>query len=130
MYTVPGNCMPLGRQTTEEVQVGPDKLEVVAFFCYQGDMLSAAGGCELSTTTHVKTAWKKFKELLPVLSFRHLSFKKCGHMYSSYVRNAMLHANETWPLTKPKLQSLQRNDRAMKRQLCNVKLQDSHHQIQ
>ena len=27
-------------------------------------MLSAAGGCELSTTTHVKTAWKKFKELL------------------------------------------------------------------
>ena len=29
-------------------------------------MLSAAGGCELSTTTCVKTAWKKFKELLAV----------------------------------------------------------------
>ena len=36
-------------------------------------MLSAAGSCELSTTTHVKTAWKKFKELLPVLSSCHLS---------------------------------------------------------
>ena len=34
------------------------------FLCYLGDMLSAAGGCELSTTTCVKTAWKKFKELL------------------------------------------------------------------
>ena len=53
-----------------EVQVGPDKLEVIAWFCYIGDMLSAAGGCELSTTACVKTAWKKFKELLPVLSSR------------------------------------------------------------
>ena len=31
--------------------VGPDKLEVVASFYYLGDMLSAACGCELSTTT-------------------------------------------------------------------------------
>ena len=35
----------------------PDnKLEVVASFCYLGDMLSAAGSCDLSTTIHVKTA--------------------------------------------------------------------------
>ena len=31
--------------------MGPDKLEVVASFYYLGDMLSAASGCELSTTT-------------------------------------------------------------------------------
>ena len=86
-------------------------------------MLSAAGGCELSTTTCVKTAWKKFKELLPVLSSRHLSFKTRGHVYSSCVRSAMLHASETWPLTKPNLQRLQRNDRAMIRQICNVRRQ-------
>ena len=36
----------------------------------------------------------------------------------------MLHASETWPLTKPNLQRLQRNDRAMIRQICNVKPQD------
>ena len=36
----------------------------------------------------------------------------------------MLHASETWPLTKPNLQRLQRNDRAMIRQICNVRLQD------
>ena len=41
-----------------EAQVGSDKLEMVA-----GRMLSAASGCELSTTTHnfMKTAWKKFQ---------------------------------------------------------------------
>ena len=36
----------------------------------------------------------------------------------------MLHASETWPLTKPNLQRMQRNDRAMIRQICNVKPQD------
>ena len=55
----------LDRRPQKEVQVGSDKLEVVASFCYLGDMLSAAGGCELAMTMHVKNAWKKLKELLP-----------------------------------------------------------------
>ena len=89
-------------------------------------MLSAAGGCELSTTARVKTAWKKFKELKPVLSSRRLPFKTRGRVYSSCVRSAMLHASETWPVTKPGLLRLQRNDRAMIRQICNyVKPQDT-----
>ena len=116
-----GTTRPLDGRPQREVQFGSDKLEVVASFCYLGDMLSAAGGCELSTTTRVKTAWKKFKELKPVLSSRHLSFKTRGRVYSSCVRSAMLHASETWPVTKPCLQRLQRNDRAMIRQICNVK---------
>ena len=104
---------PLDGRQQKEVQVGPDKLEMVASFCYLGDTLSAAGSCELSTTTRVKTAWKKFKDLLPVLSSRHLGFKTRGHVYSSCMRSSMLHASETWPLTKQNLQRLQRNDRAM-----------------
>ena len=66
-------------------------------------MLFAAGGCELSTTTRVKTAWKKFKELLYVLLSCHLSYKTHGPVYSSCFRNA----SETWPLTRPDLQRLQ-----------------------
>ena len=50
------------QEGVQVIQVIHDKLEVG----YLGDMLSAAGGCELSTA-HVKTAWKKFKGLLPVL---------------------------------------------------------------
>ena len=124
MYTVQGTARPLDGKPQKEVQVRPDKLEVVASFCYLGDMLSAAGGCELSTTTRVKTALKKFKNLIPVLSSCHLSFKTCGHVYSTCVRSVMLHASETWPLTKPNLQCLQRNDRAIIRQICNVRPQD------
>ena len=73
---------------------------------------------------HVKNAWKKFKELLPVLFSCHLSFKTHGRVCSSCVRSAMLPATETWPLTKLNLQCLQWNDRAMIRQICNVKPQD------
>ena len=51
-----GTTHPLDCRLQREGQVGSDKLEVVTSFCYLGDMLSAAGGCELSTTTRVKTA--------------------------------------------------------------------------
>ena len=90
-----GNARPIDGRPQSEVQVGPDKLEVVASFCYLCDMLSAGGGCEMAVTTRVKTAWKKFRELLPVLTSRHLSYKTRGHVYSSCVRSAMLHASET-----------------------------------
>ena len=92
-----GPAHPLDGRPQREVQVGPNKLEVVASFCYLGHMLSAAGGCELSTTTCVKNTWKKFKELQPILSSRHFSFKTLGRVYSSCVQSAMLHASKTWP---------------------------------
>ena len=55
-----GTAHPLDGRPQREVQIGPDKLEVVVSSCYLGHMLSAAGGWELPTTTCVKTAWKKF----------------------------------------------------------------------
>ena len=119
-----GTPCPLEGRPQGEVQVRSDKLEVVASFFYLGDVLSVAGSYELWTATRVKTAWKKFKELLPVLSSRHLSFKTRGSMYSSCVRSEMLHASKTWPLTKLNRQCLQQNDRAMLRQVCNVKPQN------
>ena len=116
-----GNALPIDGRPQNEVQVGPDKLNVVASFCYLGDMLSAGGGCEITVTTRVKKTWKKFRELLPVLTSRHLSYKICGHVYSSCMRSAMLHASENWPLIKT---NLQRNDRAMIRQVCSIKPED------
>ena len=116
-----GNARPIDGRPQNEVQVGPDKLEVVASFCYLGDMLSAGGGCEIAVTTRVKTAWKKFRELLLVLTSRHLSYKTRGHVCSSCVRSAMFHASETWPLTKT---NLQHNDRGMIRQICSIKPED------
>ena len=86
-----GNARPIEGRPQNEVQVGPDKLEVVASFCYLGDLLSAGGGCEITVTTHVKTALKEFRELLPVVTSHHLSYKTHGHVYSSCVRSAGSH---------------------------------------
>ena len=72
--TTTDNARPVDGRPQNEVQVKPDKLEVVASFCYLGDMLSAGGGCEITVTTHVKIAWKKFRELLPVGTSRHHSY--------------------------------------------------------
>ena len=41
-------------------------------------------------------------------------------MYTALV----LHASETWPLTKTNPQHLQHNDRAMIRQICSIKPED------
>ena len=120
-----GTARPLDGRPQREVQVGPDELEVVASFCYLGDMLSAAGGCELSTTTHVKTAWKKFRELRPVLSSRHLSFGARGRVCSACVRGTVLRASKTWPVAEPYLRRLQRNDRAMIGRICSVEPRDT-----
>ena len=43
-----GNARPIDGRPQSEVKVGPDKLEVVASFCYLGDVLSAGGGCEIT----------------------------------------------------------------------------------
>jgi len=101
--------------------VDNDSLEVVDSFCYLGDMLSAGGGCELSSTVRVKSAWKKFRELLPVLTSRSIPLITRGRVYSSCVRSVLLYGSECWALTQSSLARLQRNDRAMIRWICNVK---------
>ena len=48
------------------------------------------------------------------------SYRTRGHVQSSCVKSPMLHVSETWPLSK----NLQRNDRAMIRQICSIKPED------
>ena len=48
-----GNARPIDGRPQSEDQVRPDKLEVVASFCYLGDMLSAGGGCEMAVSSHI-----------------------------------------------------------------------------
>ena len=100
--------------------IGDKKLEVIPEFCYLGDMLSAGGGCELASIARFK-----FHQLLPLLANRHLSLLTRGRVYSTYVRSAMLHAAETWPVTVSTLNRLRRNDLAMIRWMCNIKTNDN-----
>ena len=115
---------PLDGRPVTEVEVGECKLEVVSSFCYLGDTICAGGGCELATITRAKSAWGKFRMLLPILSSRQISLATRGKVYSTCVRSTMLHASETWAMSSSALNRLQRNDRAMMRWMCNVRPED------
>ena len=52
------------------VELDGNKYEGVNQFCYLGDMISAGGGAEASTFTHVRFGWKSFRLLLPLLASR------------------------------------------------------------
>ena len=119
-----GTARAIDEREVSGVEVGNEKLEVVPEFCYLGDMLSAGGGCELAAITSCKCAWGKFRQLLPLLTKRHLPLLTRGKVYSSCVRSVMLHAAETWAMKVGTLNRLRRNDRAMIRWICNVRAKD------
>ena len=119
-----GTARPIDGRPIKEAEIGADKLEVVAEFCYLGDMLSAGGGCELAAIKRCKSAWGKFRELLPLLTNRHLPLNTRGRVYSTCVRSVMLYGTETWAASANTVNRLQRNDRAMMRWICRVKPED------
>ena len=100
------------------------KLDVVDSFCYLGDTIGAGGGCDLSVITRIRSAWCKFRELLPILTSRTLSYITRGQIYSRYIRTVLLYASECWGRNVNDLLKLQRNDQAMIRWTCNVRLKD------
>ena len=119
-----GTALDIDEREVSEVEVGNEKLEVVPECCYLGDMLSAGGSCELAAITRCKCAWGKFRQLLPLLTIRHLPLLTRSKVYSSCVRSVMLHAAETWAMRVDTLNCLRRNDRAMIHWICNVRSKD------
>ena len=99
-------------------------LEVVDKFCYLGDMLDAGGGAESSTVTRVRSGWKKFRELLPLLTTKAISLKVKGELYASCVHGVMLYGSETWPVKVEESQRLHRNEMSMIRWMCSVTMRD------
>ena len=87
-------------------------LEVVDKFCYLGDMLDAGGGAESSTVTRVISGWKKFRELLPLLTTKAISLK-VKELYAACIRSVMLYGSETWPMKVEESQRLHRNEMSM-----------------
>ena len=85
------------------VVVDNESIEVVDSFCYLGDMITSGGGCNEATVVCCRTVWKKFKELLPLLTSESISLRNCGKVFVTYVRSALLHASECWVLKKEEL---------------------------
>ena len=111
-------------ETKESVTIGGSSYDIVSQFCYLGDMLSAGGGAEASSITRTRCAWKKFRELLPLLTSRTFSIKRKGSLYQDCVRSVMLYSSETWPVKEDDIIRLHRTDMYMLRWMAHVSLKD------
>ena len=106
------------------IVVDGDSLESVSTFCYLGDTVGDNGGCMDAITARMKSAWKKFRELLPILSNKSISLKSRGKVFVAGVRGVLLHASETWAVTTDDTKRLERTDNAMVRWICSTKITD------
>ena len=87
------------------------EFESVDRFCYLGDMISAGGGAELSSRMRVRCAWRKFRELSPILTSRGASLNIKEKNYKACVQSVMVYGSETWPMkveSKQRLENLKR----------------------
>ena len=80
------------------------------------------GDADAAVEARIRIGWNKFRQLVPLLTNRDISLIRRGRLYSSCVRNSMLHRNETWPVRKENEVALQRAEMRMVRWMCNVKV--------
>ena len=60
-------------------------LKLVATFCYLGDMLSVDGDADAAVEARVCKGWNKFRQLVPLLINKNVSFLMRGKFYTSCV---------------------------------------------
>src|SRR5208282_561396 len=106
------------------IKLNGDTLEGVGKFCYLGDMIGLGVGAEDASSTRVKCAWGKFRELSPILTVRRASLKLKREVYRTCVQSVMVGGSETWAMKAEDMQRLERTDRTMIRWMCGVGLSD------
>ena len=111
-------------QSNDRLYADGEPLESVDSFCYLGDMLSAGGGCESAVITRGRTAWGKYRDLLPILSSKNVALRTKGRVYDTCIRSAMLYGSETWAPRNTDLDRLQQNERGILRRICRVRREE------
>ena len=106
----------------EPVVINGKEIEKVSSFCYLGDFVGQRDGCFDAATARIRSAWKKFRDLLPILTCHGLSLKSHGYAYNACVLSVLLYASETWAATQEDVSRLNRNDMMMIKWICSTKL--------
>ena len=82
--------------------------------------MDADGGRDSTVTTRIRTAWKKFREYLPIGIGKGFSLKLKGMVYATCVRSCLMHGSETWPMKVEHELKLNRTEMRMIRWMCGL----------
>jgi len=82
-------------RTSVNIGVNANLGELVDKFCYLGDMLSVDGDANAAVENRIRIGWKKFSQLVPLLTNKDISLTVRGRLYSGCVRSSVLHGSET-----------------------------------
>ena len=82
-------------------------------FVYLGDCICPGGDCALATIKGCRSAWGKFRELLPLHNCKVISLSTRGHMYDSCVRGTMVYSSECWALKQDEKKCLEHSETEM-----------------
>ena len=93
-------------------------------------LTSESGVCYSTTTSHIRSAWKKFHELIAIVCNKSFSLANCKHIFNSCVRSVLLYTCKTWPLYVKHLLRLSKVDNSMVRWICSVKIPSVQEHIQ
>ena len=95
-------------QDIKPVVINGEEIEKVSSFYYLCDFIGQRGGCFDATTARTRSAWKKSRDLLPILTRRGLSLNSCDYAYNVCVQSVLLYASETWAATQEDVTCLNR----------------------
>ena len=76
---------------------------------------------EKAVRARVGAAWKKWRDMVGMLTDRRTPLRIQGSAYESCVRSVMLYGSETWAMTKKDEDILRKCDRRMLRYMARVK---------
>ena len=96
-------------------------LELVNMFCYLGDLLSVDKDADGAVVARVQSGWKKFRQLVPLLTNTDISLIMTARLYNSCVQR-MLHGSDTCPVRKENEVALQRAEMRMVKWMCDMTL--------
>jgi len=80
------------------------------------------GDPDAATESKIQIKWKKFRQLVPLLTNKDISLTVRVKLYSRYVRSSMLHGSETWPAKKKMRRHF--SGQICVRCMCGIKVKD------
>ena len=111
--------------SNDGIVLGDSKLEEVTEFCYLGDTLNCGGGNDIAAIRRVRSGWKKFRELLPMLTLKEMPLKQRSKLYTACVRSKMIYGSETWAMNAYIRNLFESTEMRMLRWMMGVSLKDN-----